>query len=327
MESSGHAYLGIDVGGTNLKLALLAADGAVVARNTIPTDAHLGHDAVIRRMASGVKALAETAPSGSTVRSIGIGMPGDVDMANGVVLDMENLPGRWTDLPVVQRLTDLTGWPAFLINDARAFALAELRVGAARGNQSVVFVTVGTGIGGAVATSGNLHFGVLGAAGELGHIVVQPGGPQCTCGNQGCAETLANGPAIAAEAFRRVRQGFSTKLRDLAGDDLTTITPELVATAAEQGDAEAIDILDRAGRALGQAIAGAVLLISPEVVVIGGGVAQAGGAYWSGIEAGVRANVRFPSFAGVEFRPAALGYDAGVIGAAFWGRQQLDESR
>jgi glucokinase len=311
--------IGVDLGGAFLKMALLAPDDSIAAREIVPTGGGDGFEAVLGRMAAGVRRLREQAPSGD-IAGIGVGVPGMVDMGAGVVADIPNLPGRWQGAPLGPLLEGETGLPVRLINDARAFMLAEHRLGAARAAETALGVTVGTGIGGAIVANGQLLFGLGGAAGEIGHIIVQPDGVACACGNRGCVEPLATGPAIAGEAVRRIFQGFTTSLPRLAGNDLNVITPALVAQAASEGDAVAIEILSDAGRWLGLALAGAIATLAPEVVVLGGGVAQPGGIYWRAAEATARAHSHVTDIDRIAFRPAAFGYDAGVVGAALWGR-------
>lgn len=312
--------IGVDLGGTNLKLALLDGEHRIVERVIVPTGGAEGHDAVLSRMIDGIADLRAGAPA-LAVTGIGIGVPGDVDMATGVTGELPNLPGGWIDVPVGATVARATGIPVGLINDAKAFALAEHRIGAAAGADTAVFVTIGTGVGGAVVAHGQLVYGVGAAAGEIGHMILQPDGPRCTCGNLGCLEPLASGPAITAEAVRRVVQGFTTALTHRCGGDLNAITPDLVARVADDGDPMAMDILDRAGSWLGTALAGEIALLAPEVVVIGGGVAPAGSRYLLAAVATARARTGVIDIDRVDFRPAALGYDAGVIGAALWGRE------
>ena len=319
-EAARAGAIGIDLGGTNLKLALLDGEDRMRERVTAPTGGAEGHEAVIARMIEGVTALRARAPE-IPVAGIGVGVPGMVDMATGVTGDLPNLPGRWSDVPVGPRIASATGLPVGLLNDGKAFAVAEHRLGAAAGTETALLAAVGTGIGGAVIAHDRVLFGVGGAAGEIGHLIVQPEGPRCTCGNLGCVETLASGPAIVAEAVRRIVQGFATSLVALSGGDLNAITPELVARAAEQGDAVAAEVLDRAGGWFGVALAGAIALIAPEVVVIGGGVAPAGSRYFEAAERVARSHCGVTDIDRIAFRPAALGYDAGVIGAALWGRE------
>jgi glucokinase len=311
--------IGIDLGGTNLKLAVLDGENRIVARLMVPTGGAEGHDAVIERMIDGVKSLrAENAAI--DVAGIGIGVPGEVDMESGITGDLPNLPGRWRNVPVGPAIAAATGLPVGMINDAKAFALAEYRLGAAAGVDTAICVTAGTGIGGAIIARGQILYGLGELAGEIGHLILQPDGPRCTCGNLGCAETLATGPAIVGEAVRRVVQGFTTSLGNLSEGDLDAITPELVARAADEGDLVAMDVIDRAGRWLGLALAGAIALLAPEVVVIGGGVAPAGGRYFHAAEEVARSHTGVIDITRVGFRPASLGYEAGVIGAALMGR-------
>jgi glucokinase len=314
--------IGIDLGGTNLKLALLDGDNCIRARLTVPTGGAEGHGAVIERMIDGVKALLGQ-NTDIHVAGIGIGVPGEVDMATGITGDLPNLPGRWRNVPVGPAIADATGLPVDMINDAKAFALAEYRLGAAAGAETALCVTVGTGIGSAVIAHGRIVFGLGAMAGEIGHLIVQPEGPRCTCGNLGCAETVANGPAIVGEAVRRVVQGFTTALGSMCDGDLDAITAELVARAADEGDPVAMDVIDRAGGWLGITLAGAISLLAPEVVVIGGGVAPAGGRFFRAAEEVARAHTRVIDVARIAFRPASLGYEAGVIGAALQGRANL----
>jgi len=313
--------IGIDLGGTNLKLALIDGENRIAARLTVPTGGAEGHDAVIERMIDGVKALrAENAAI--DVAGIGIGVPGEVDMKSGITGDLPNLPGRWRNVPVGPAIAAATRLPVRMINDAKAFALAEYRLGAAAGVDTAICVTAGTGIGGAIIARGQILYGLGALAGEIGHLILQPDGPRCTCGNLGCAETLATGPAIVGEAVRRVVQGFTTSLDSMSEGDLDAITPELVARAADEGDLVAMDVIDRAGRWLGLALAGAIALLAPEVVVIGGGVAPAEGRYFRAAEEAARSHTGVIDITRVAFRPASLGYEAGVIGAALIGRRR-----
>jgi len=319
LVSANAGAIGIDLGGTNLKLALLDGENRIMARLTVPTGGAEGHDAVIERMIEGTRSLLMQNP-GIPVAGIGIGVPGDVDMMTGVTGDLPNLPGRWRGVPVGPAIANAMALPVGVINDAKAFALAEYRLGAAAGADTALCVTVGTGIGSGVIAHGRILYGLGAMAGEIGHLILQPEGPRCTCGNLGCAETLANGPAIVGEAVRRVVQGFTTALSGMSGGDLAAITPELVARAADEGDPVAIDVIDRAGGWLGITLASAIALLAPEVVVIGGGVAPAAGRYFRAAEGVARAHTGVIDVARITFKPASLGYEAGVIGAALLGR-------
>ncbi|MFL5758883.1 MAG: ROK family protein [Thermomicrobiales bacterium] len=320
--TAGRYQIGVDVGGTNTKLAVLDTAGEIVAKTLIPTHAHEGHDRVLERIVTAIKEIAGQV-SDDEVGSVGIGVPGEVYMETGHVRDLPNLPGRWSDVPVTATIEAATGYPAYLINDVRAFTVAESEIGAAKGADTALFLAVGTGIGGGVVAHGQTLFGLGGAAGEIGHIIVVANGARCGCGNRGCVETLASGPAIIAEANRRIAQGFTTSLHDLCGGDLSKMTPEIVVQAAAAGDKNALEVLEQAGYYLGLAVAGAIALVAPEVVVIGGGVAQPGGIYWRTCEATARAHSHVTEIEQIAFRPPVFGYDAGVIGAARWGGKQV----
>lgn len=313
------AAIGIDLGGTNLKLALLDGENRILEQATIPTGASDGHDAVLARMIDGAALLREHA-AGLDVESIGVGVPGMVDMANGVTLDLPNLPGRWTGVAVGPTIAHATGLPVAILHDGKAFAVAEHAQGAAIGAETALMAVVGTGIAGAIVAHNQVVFGIGGGSGEIGHIIVQPEGPRCSCGNLGCVETLASGPAIVTEGVRRIVQGFATSLLDLSQGDLNAISAEMVAIAADAGDLEAGEIIDRAAGWLGIALAGAIALVAPEVVVIGGGVAPAESRYYRVAEAVARAHCGVTEIDRIVFRSAMLGYEAGVIGAALWGR-------
>jgi glucokinase len=312
--------VGVDVGGTNLKFAVIDGAGTIVARLTVPTEGHEGHDAVLQRMIAGVRELCGKAPEGETVESIGVGVPGMLNMVTGTVLDLPNLPGKWANVEVKSIMEAALKLPVHMINDVKAFTIAEQELGAAKGARNVVCYAIGTGIGGGVLIDGKVHFGIGGAAGELGHIIVNPSGVRCSCGNLGCVEAMASGPAIIGEANRRVVQGFTTRLTEMIGDDLNRTTPGLVEQAAAQGDESAREILERAGFYLGLSMAGIIAALAPDVVVIGGGVVKPHGVYWSAFESTARASNTVTDMSRVSFVPAALGYEAGVIGAALWGR-------
>jgi glucokinase len=286
--------LGIDVGGTNIKWVLLADDHHVLAEGEIATHADLGPDAVMRRIVD----LAQTAASTHPVRRVGIGMPGPLDLERGRTVFLGNLPG-WADYPVVDPLEAELELPVALINDARAFTLAELGLGAGAGARTMVGFTIGTGVGGGIVVDGQLLLGMNGTIGEIGHQTLDVDGPPCGCGNRGCLEQFAAGPAIARAAAMK--------------------TPEQVFEAARAGDRAARDVLARAGTYLGIGIANVVLAVGPERVVVGGGVAAAGELILEPARQEFRRRVTVMPLERIQIVPAALGPRAGAIGAALWG--------
>ena len=321
MADGGTFHIGVDLGGTNIKFVLLDHDFRTVEQLTVPTEGHEGHDAVIGRMIDGIRRLEGVAGGHGKIVSVGVAVPGLIDMVEGVTFFLPNLPGTWKEVPVGRQIFEETGFRTSLINDVRAFTVGELELGAAKGYETALCYAVGTGIGGGIVTHGQVHFGLGGAAGELGHMVVDPQGPRCGCGNRGCAEAFATGPAIIGEANRRISQRATTIMHDLIENDLNRMSVGIVERAAAQGDSVAIEVLDNAGYYFGIAVANAITAVAPEVVILGGGNVKLGGIFWNAIERTARAHCHITDIDRVHFKPAALGYEAGVIGSAIWGKK------
>jgi glucokinase len=319
MKSAFH--IGVDLGGTNIKFVLLDHHFRTIELVTVPTEGHEGHDAVIGRMIAGIRQLEGVAGGSSLVTSVGVAVPGLIDMVEGITFFLPNLPGTWKDVPVGRQIFEATGFRTSLINDVRAFTVGELELGAARGYETALCYAVGTGIGGGIVTHGKVHFGLGGAAGELGHMVVNPQGPRCGCGNRGCAEAFATGPAIIGEANRRISQRATTVMHEMIANDLNRMSVAIVERAATEGDAVATEVLENAGYYFGIAVASAITAIAPEVVILGGGNCTPDGIFWNAIERTARAHCNITEIDRISFKPAALGYEAGVIGSAIWGKK------
>ena len=316
-------YIGVDLGGTNLKAAVVdTRSGELTAFQKIPTFAQHGHDAVMVRMAELVESVIEASDySKAEISGIGIGVPGVVDLEKGLVLFLPNLPGTWPDVPLKKMIEGQVGLPTFLLNDVRSMTLGEWTFGAGRGVDTIACFAIGTGIGGGVVVNGQLHLGIGGTAGELGHQVIDINGPQCGCGNRGCLETFASGAAITAMGLKAVAQGLSTRIGELADYDLNRITPAVIYQAAREGDDIANEIYELAGFYIGIAVGNAIAVVCPRKVVIGGGVAQAGDLLLEAIRKTVRfRHSKLTKVDQVEIVPAELGPNAGLIGAAMWAR-------
>lgn len=295
-------YLGLDLGGTNIKVAVLEVGGdgelEVIATASGPTEADAGPPRVLARLAEiGHDALGRWGP----VERAGVGVPGLFDQVSGTIELFPNLPGPWRGQPMLRSLTAALGVPVSIINDARAFTLAETRLGAARGCSTVVCLVLGTGVGGGVVVDGRLHLGPHGRAGEIGHQVVALDGPRCGCGNRGCVEAFASAGAIA----------------ELGG----RATAEEVFTAATEGDERAAAAVRATAGHLALGIANMVTVLMPERVVIGGGIAAAGDLLLEPIRQDVRRHAMLVPTDWYQIVPAALGPFAGAIGAALWGRE------
>jgi glucokinase len=305
-------YASVDLGGTNIKGALGNESGEILCADSTPTLSHQGPPAVLQRIAGLVLALSEKV--GSKPAALGMGCPGLVDIRNGVAKFFPNLPTNWRDVPVREILSPALGCPVYLLNDVRATALGELTFGHGRTAQTMVFFALGTGIGGGIAIDRKLRLGPLGAAGELGHQIILPDGPRCGCGNRGCLETLASGPAIAAEGVRLMQTGLAPRLHEITRGDASRVTTKEMAEAARVGDANVREAIIRAAQYLGIGVVNVVVALHPDLVVLGGGVAQIGDLLFDTVRQTVRERVRMFPADDVVIKPSQLGENAGTLG-------------
>lgn len=313
-------YIGCDLGGTNLRAAIVDVEaGSVLHQMSIPTLAREGHDAVMKRMAElFLQVIQSAGMKKEDIGGIGIGVPGVLDLDKGEVLFLPNLPGTWPHVPLQATIENLTGLPARLLNDVRSITNGEWRFGAGRGLDTVAVFAIGTGIGGGLVINGQLHLGIGGTGGELGHTTIDFNGPKCGCGNNGCLEAYASGPAIAAMGMKAVSQGLTTRISELCEYDLNRITPELIAKAAREGDEVAKDIYERAGFYIGITAANICATLGPRRIIIAGGVSQVGELLLDPIRRTMRERVHIMPVEQVEVVPSNLGDNAGVIGVACW---------
>jgi glucokinase len=309
-------FLGIDLGGTKIIAGLVERTGRILAKEYRETQAAAGLSSVIDRLIEATtKVVASQSIDLSEVNAIGVAAAGPIDATSGTVTAPPNLPG-WHDVPLGRLIQERVSLPTYLENDAAAAALAEFTFGAGRGTQHMIYVTASTGIGGGLVLHGRLYHGITGAAGEIGHMTLLPNGPLCGCGNRGCLEALASGTAIAREARERVSRGVPTLIAELANGDLTQISAKLVAQAADEGDIDAQEILHEAMGYLGVGVANLVNLFNPEIIVIGGGLTNMGERLFDPVRRMIDRRAFPTSARAVEVRPAELGGDVGVLGAA-----------
>lgn len=305
-------FAGVDLGGTNTKMALATANGTILAERSVPTASHEGPEAVLNRIA---RAMAELAAGvNAQPLALGMGIPGLVDRASGVTLFLPNLPTKWRGVRAAEILSDQLRCPVYLLNDVRTATLAELTFGLGRDASDMVFFAIGTGIGGGVVIDGKLRLGPLGAAGELGHQTIIPDGPLCGCGNRGCLETLASGPAISAEGIRLMRSGCAPRLHDAVSGVADRVTPKEMAAAAEAGDEPVRDAIVRAARYIGIGVANVVCTVHPELVVLGGGVAAIGPLLVETVDSTMRERIGMFPVDGVRVECSTMGEKAGIYG-------------
>ena len=322
--------VGIDLGGTNTKLGLSpseSAGAALLYAESFPTRSYRARDDILGDVVAALQTLQRKAERESiSVTSLGLGVPATVDLAQGRTLVMPNFAEGWFGFGVVDFLAQTTGLKTFLINDARAFVLAEGALGAARGYRDVFGVIMGTGVGGGVLLDGRVHLGSGALAGEIGHHVVEPGGLMCGCGGVGCLETVASAPALVAGVTRAYLHGRSPVLYELTGGDLNAVSAKTIAQAARRGDAACLEALERVAVYLGVATANVTTLFAPECIVFGGGLAGASDLLFPVIKRTWQKHLRVAGEHVPELRVAGL-EQPGVLGAALYARQHQPQRR
>ncbi len=305
--------IGVDLGGTKIAAALVARDGTIAAQARRSTHVEEGVDAVIERIVDCIHEL--EAQASHPIVGLGIGAAGMTDSKRGVIVMASNL--KWQDVPLRDLLAARLGrsWtqPIQVDKDTNAAVLGEMLYGAGRGAKHLLYVTVGTGVGGGMVLGGRLYHGATEGASDIGHLVLEPEGPVCGCGKRGCVETLASGPAIARQAQKALSDGRSSTLSTL---DIETITAVEVVRAAREGDPLARDILSTAGQYLGIALAYYVDINNPECIIIGGGVSAAGDLLLEPVRQMIAVRALPNNAQAVRVILAGLGASSGEIGAA-----------
>jgi glucokinase len=308
--------IGIDLGGTTVKFAILTEEGQIQQKWSIETDIQNEGQHVVPNIIESInRRLNMYGLTSTDFLGIGMGSPGTVDREGGTVIGAYNL--NWSSLqPVKEQIEAGTGIPFYIDNDANVAALGERWKGAGEGGSDVVFVTLGTGVGGGIIADGNLIHGVVGAGGEIGHIIVEPNGYLCTCGNQGCLETVASATGVVRLA-RDLSEEYAgeSELKFLI-DDGQEVTAKTVFDLAKQGDKLAELAVNKFYYYLGLACGNIANILNPEFIVIGGGVSAAGEVLLKGVEEYFQ-KFAFPQVrTSTKLKLAELGNDAGVIGAA-----------
>lgn len=328
--------IGVDLGGTNLRIAAVDEDAHLLEKVTLGTKVALGRDHVLNDMCEAIQHLSSKYQGNAKLLGVGIGVPGIIDLHTGMVRESPNLPG-WSDYPVRDEIEKRLQAPVILENDANVAALGEKWLGAGRHVGDMAMLTLGTGVGGGVILNGKIWHGMTGMAGEFGHITVEAEGQQCGCGNRGCVEQYASATAVVRMAREAIAAGASPALAKAAGSDAEFNAKEIY-NLAIQGDEGAKKIFRRVGRALGIVLGGLINGLNLEMYVIGGGVSSAWEAFspsifkelrgrsmvyaatapadpskhWSGASAQVEAGEGSKTI----ITRALLGSDAGLFGAA-----------
>ncbi|MFH1709020.1 MAG: ROK family protein [Planctomycetota bacterium] len=302
--------IGIDIGGTKIVGAVVDADGTIGRRIQVQTEAHKGGDAVLQKLVDIVTGLRTPAIVG-----VGIGTPGPVDTKHGVVKQVVNIAG-WQDTPVARLMQERINLPTWLGNDGNVAALAEYWKGAGRGKKVVVVLTLGTGVGSGVVIDGAIMDGATGWAAELGHVSIAFDGRKCACGKTGCIEAYASANATFKRYVEKLGSRTDTLVMQKAGGDAGRIDAKMVCDAAREGEPLASEVVGETGFYLGVFCGSLINALNPDVILLGGGMSAAGDILFDRVrEVAGRESLRDP-FAATAILPAALGNDAGLVGAA-----------
>jgi glucokinase len=306
--------LAVDLGGTNFRLALVNQAGAIIQRFSHPTPKGKGCDHLVRQLAAAMLEITGEMP-GSNIRGVGMGIPGLVEPDRGLVVKAPNIP-ELDQVFLGQELSRLLPWPVGLENDANLFAWGEAFMGAGRGARNLLGITLGTGVGGGLVLDGRLWQGSKGTAAEIGHITIEPGGERCNCGNHGCLETLASATWTVKWTEAQLAAGEESSLQAVWRQNPQELTARRIHQEAVAGDRLAQKAFQRVGRALGLGIADVVHLLGVPLIILGGNFARAWDQFIAALEEELAKRMTFFPRADLTLRPATLGDNAGIMGAA-----------
>lgn len=320
-------FIGCDLGGTNLRVAIIdVTTGGILSKKSALSKASSNHVAVIEQIFLLIQDLVdETNLLYRDLEGIGIGIPGIVDLKHDKTIFLPNFADNWQNIPLGELFKLKTDLTTKLINDVQATIFGEWFYGAGERKETIALLAIGTGIGGGLFVNGKLFSGAGGMAGAFGHMVLEPDGPKCVCGSNGCLELYASGTAISAFAKNEINQGKETLIKHLCHNEHSLITPEIIATAANDGDELANEIYKRAGNYLGIAICNIITTISPQRIIVTGGVAKAANLILDPIKENIKTRIH-PLIANkVDVVISQLGDDAGIIGSACWAANYINK--
>jgi glucokinase len=317
----GKPIVAVDIGGTKTIAAVLDTEYRTLARVRCLTCADEGPDCVIDTMVKAIhQAVKRCGLSLVDTGGVAIAAAAIIDLNRGLVTAAPNLPG-WENIPLVDILAARLSARVVMLNDASAAAIGEHRLGAGRGMDNIIYITVSTGIGGGIVINGELYNGTDGCAAEIGHMIIDINGPLCKCGKRGCYEAMASGTAIGRMARERLAAGRSSVMLELADGRIDKVTAATVATAAARNDTLAEEVVRDAGFFLGIGLANLVNLINPQAIVVGGGVSKMGERILSPARKSMRQHAFKLPVSTVRVVRAGLGTDTGLIGAAIYARE------
>ncbi|MBC7328214.1 ROK family protein [bacterium] len=319
-------YIGCDVGGTNIRTAVVDENGKILGDARMRALMEKGPNVVLGQIADSFReALSRAKAKREDVIAAGIAMAGQHDSKNGICIFSPNF--GWENVPVIPPLQEQFPVPMFLGNDVNLAAFGEWKFGAGKGYKWVVMITLGTGIGGGAILDGKLMLGATEMFAEVGHMTILPDGPRCGCGNHGCWEALAGRDAIVRRAIQKLQTGRKSSLLEIKNYHWRDLNPEIIAKEAYKGDEVARETIEETGYWVGIGVANLINIFNPELFIIGGRIALAGELLFGAIERTVKARGLSASWGPCKIVPAALGDDAGILGAVAYAMDKLGEEK
>ena len=316
--------LAVDLGGTNVRVATVNPQGRILDKLSFPTMVFRGRERVVEDILTRVQGFLQRFPRGEfELIGGGFGIPGAIELDRGIVSQSPNFPG-WEDFDIRSRLQKGLHMPIFIENDANAFSLGEGWLGAAEDVKDFCCLTLGTGVGGGIVLNGDIWHGIEGKAGEIGHMVIDVDGPPCQCGNRGCLEVFASGSAIKRMAIEAIEGDERTDLVDRCGGEIKGITAKTVYESARDGDRLSRGVFQRMGMYLGVGLTNLVNLLNVELVVIGGRVSEAWDLFIEPVRGELEKRTLGSMGKGVRVERARCGDDAGIFGAAYLVKREVE---
>jgi glucokinase len=305
--------LGVDLGGTNIKIGIVSDKGVISKKISVETRAFEGPDAVVGQIKKGIRSILNK--SQKKIYGIGIGAPGIVSLKKGTVENPPNFPD-WKKVNLGKAIQKEFKKKVYVENDANAAAIGELIFGAGRKYHSFIMITLGTGVGGGIIIKDKIYRGEFGAAGEIGHVSIDKSGPKCNCGSSGCVEAYVGNHYLVSNVSKELPDYPSSKIWELIDNDLSKLTPKIIDIASEAGDSYAQSIVNQMGYYIGCALASVSNLLDISTFIIGGGVSGFGKPLFDSIRETASSRVLTPLRGRVKVHPAKLKNDAGIKGAS-----------
>jgi glucokinase len=313
MSSKNKYSLGVDLGGTNIKIGIVSDQGKLITSTSVKTEAEMGPKKIISNMIDGIETVLKQCKC--KIQGIGIGCPGVVSTKKGIIENAPNLPG-WKNIKLSSLISKKFGYDVFVENDANAAAIGELMFGAGKKYSSFVMVTLGTGVGGGIVYKKKIYRGELGAAGEIGHVSIDVHGPKCNCGSTGCIESYIGNQYLKEIVKNEIPNHPDSKIWDLIENDTKKISPRLIQKALELGDEYAMNIVIRMGSQLGVALASLANIMDISTFIIGGGMSGFGSPLFDSTKATINSRVMESLRSRIKVIPAKLKNEAGIKGAS-----------